>query len=46
MALISAGARAPEFTLDCHLEEPVSLSDFRGDMNVLLISYPLDFTPT
>lgn len=46
MALIAAGATAPDFTLDSHLEEPVTLSDFRNEKNVLLISYPLDFTPT
>ncbi|MCB1185475.1 redoxin domain-containing protein [bacterium] len=46
MALISPGELAPDFTLDSHLEEPVTLSDYRDDMNVLLVSYPLDFTPT
>jgi len=46
MALIAAGATAPEFRLDSHLDSSVSLSDFRGSKNVLLVSYPLDFTPT
>jgi peroxiredoxin (alkyl hydroperoxide reductase subunit C) len=46
MALIAAGASAPEFTLDSHLDETVKLSDFKGSKNVLLVSYPLDFTPT
>lgn len=46
MALIAAGATAPEFTLDSHLDTTVSLSDFKGKKNVLLVSYPLDFTPT
>ena len=46
MALIAAGATAPDFTLDSHLDTSVSLSDFRGQKNVLLVSYPLDFTPT
>ena len=46
MALIAPGATAPEFTLDSHLDTTVSLSDFRGTRNVLLVSYPLDFTPT
>lgn len=46
MALIEAGANAPGFTLDSHLDSSVSLSDYRGSKNVLLVSYPLDFTPT
>jgi len=46
MALIAAGAQAPDFELDSHLDEKVCLSDFKGARNVLLVSYPLDFTPT
>ncbi len=46
MALIAAGAAAPDFTLESHQDQTVSLSDFRGKKNVLLVSYPLDFTPT
>jgi peroxiredoxin (alkyl hydroperoxide reductase subunit C) len=46
MALIAAGASAPDFKLYSHLDKMVSLSDFRGKKNVLLVSYPLDFTPT
>ena len=46
MALIAVGAKAPDFTLDSHLDTTVSLSDFRGAKKVLLVSYPLDFTPT
>lgn len=46
MALIEAGATAPDFTLESHLDAKVSLADFRGKKNVLLVSYPLDFTPT
>ena len=46
MALIAAGATAPDFKLDSHLDTTVSLSDFSGSKNVLLVSYPLDFTPT
>jgi len=45
MALIAAGATAPEFTLDSHLDSSVSLADFKGSKNVPLVSYPLDFTP-
>lgn len=46
MALIAAGDKAPDFKLDSHLDQEVSLSDFSGSKNVLLVSYPLDFTPT
>ncbi|MFT5233370.1 MAG: peroxiredoxin [Candidatus Krumholzibacteriia bacterium] len=46
MAMIDAGASAPEFTLDSHLDSSVSLADFKGSKNVLLVFYPLDFTPT
>lgn len=46
MALIAPGSQAPDFTLDSHLDTSVSLADFRGKKNVLLVSYPLDFTPT
>ena len=46
MALIAPGATAPDFSLDSHLDTTVSLSDFKGSRNVLLVSYPLDFTPT
>jgi peroxiredoxin (alkyl hydroperoxide reductase subunit C) len=46
MALIAAGAKAPDFELDSHLDQKVKLSEFRGKKNVLLVSYPLDFTPT
>jgi len=46
MALIAAGATAPDFTLPSHLETTVSLSEFKGKKNVLLVSYPLAFTPT
>ena len=46
MALIATGATAPDFKLDSHLDRSVTLSEFKGKKNVLLVSYPLDFTPT
>ena len=46
MALIAPGAQAPDFTLESHLDTKVSLSEFKGSKKVLLVSYPLDFTPT
>ena len=45
-SMIEIGAEAPDFELDSHLESKVKLSDFRGKQNVLLVFYPLDFTPT
>jgi peroxiredoxin (alkyl hydroperoxide reductase subunit C) len=35
---------APDFTLQSHLEKPVTLSSFRG-RNVVLVFFPLAFTP-
>ncbi|HIG10976.1 MAG TPA: redoxin domain-containing protein [Planctomycetes bacterium] len=46
MAILSTGADAPAFSLESHLDTTVSLSDFAGSKNVLLVFYPLDFTPT
>ena len=45
MSIIEKGAQAPDFTLESHADEKVSLSGLRGK-NVLLVFYPLDFTPT
>lgn len=44
--MIEPGAAAPDFALQSHEDETVRLSDFRGKKNVLLVFYPLDFTPT
>jgi len=46
MSIIEKGASAPDFTLDSHADESVTLSSFKGKKNVLLAFYPLDFTPT
>ena len=46
MSLLQAGADAPDFALDSHLDSTVKLSDLRGKKNALLVFYPLDFTPT
>lgn len=45
MSIIQAGAEAPDFTLESHDDRKVKLSDLRGK-KVLLVFYPLDFTPT
>jgi peroxiredoxin (alkyl hydroperoxide reductase subunit C) len=46
MTLIQPGATAPDFELDSHLDRKVRLSSFAGKKSVLLVFYPLDFTPT
>lgn len=42
---LSPGDTAPDFTLPSTVGDKVSLSDFRGKKNVLLMFYPLDFSP-
>jgi peroxiredoxin len=39
------GAPAPEFTLKDQDQKEVKLSDFRGKKNVVLVFYPLDWSP-
>ena len=46
MTIIDSGTAAPAFSLESHLDTTVSLSDFAGQKNVLLVFYPLDYTPT
>ena len=46
MAIIAQGAQAPDFELESHLDTKVKLADFAGKKNVMLVFYPLDFTPT
>ncbi len=44
--MIATGTKAPEFTLPDHLGRQVSLDQFAGKRHVMLLYYPLDFTPT
>ena len=44
--MISVGTQAPAFSLADHLGRTVSLADFKGKRHVMLLFYPLDFTPT
>jgi peroxiredoxin len=37
---------APQFELKAHTGETVTLAQFKGQQNVLLVFYPLDFSPT
>jgi peroxiredoxin len=45
MAQVKVGDPAPDFTLPATVGEKVTLSDYRGKKNVLLMFYPLDFSP-
>ncbi len=42
---LKPGDPAPDFTLPSTVGDKVSLSDYRGKKNVLLLFYPLDFSP-
>ena len=44
--MIAVGDKAPQFELTDHLRRTVSLASFAGKHNVMLLFYPLDFTPT
>jgi len=39
------GQSAPDFTLPASTGQDVRLSDFKGKQNVVLVFYPLDFSP-
>lgn len=43
---LKVGDQAPDFELPSHRsDEKVRLSSFRGKKNVVLVFYPLDWTP-
>ncbi|MGB7155062.1 MAG: redoxin domain-containing protein, partial [Candidatus Acidiferrales bacterium] len=42
---IAVGAAAPEFTLKDQDQKDVKLSDFKGKKNVVIVFYPLDWSP-
>ena len=44
--MIAAEAAAPKFSLPDHLGRTITLDQFSGKRNVMLLFYPLDFTPT
>jgi len=45
--MIEVGKSAPDFELVSHLGgTKFSLSQFKGQKNVMLVFYPLDWTPT
>jgi len=44
--MIAIGTKAPAFTLTDHFGRQVRLEQFLGKQHVMLLFYPLDFTPT
>jgi peroxiredoxin len=42
---LSIGSPAPEFTLKSNQDNEISLADYKGNKNVVLVFYPLDFSP-
>jgi len=44
--MIAVGSAAPDFKLDSQFDTEYSLSQFKGNKNVMLVFYPLDWTPT
>ena len=45
--MIEVGKQAPDFELASHLGgTKFTLSQFKGQKNVMLVFYPLDWTPT
>jgi len=43
---IAVGSPAPDFTLKDQSQKEVKLSDFAGKKNVVIVFYPLDWSPT
>jgi peroxiredoxin len=42
----AVGTKAPDFELESHLAgKKFSLSQYKGQKNVMLVFYPLDWTP-
>ena len=44
--MIVVGSEAPDFKLDSQFDTEYSLSQFKGDKNVMLVFYPKDWTYT
>ena len=43
---VDVGDEAPDFELEDQERQPVRLSSFRGAKNVVVVFYPMSFTPT
>jgi peroxiredoxin len=44
--MIAKGDKAPDFALKDQFGREVKSSDFKGKHNIMLLFYPLDWTPT
>ena len=44
--MIGTGEKAPEFSLKDQFQREVALSQLLGRHHVMLLFYPLDYTPT
>jgi len=44
--MIELGTKAPAFKLKDHLGREIALESMRGTRHVMLLFYPLDWTPT
>jgi len=44
--MIAVGSEAPDFKLASQFDREFSLSEFKGEKNVMLVFYPLDWTAT
>jgi peroxiredoxin len=44
-ATLKVGDIAPDFSLPATTKDPLSLSDYRGKMNLVVAFYGMDFTP-
>ena len=42
---LKVGDKAPDFALKSHLDTEVRLGDFAGKKHVIIVFYPLDFSP-
>ena len=44
--MIAVGTRAPDFKLDSQFDTEFSMSEFKGEKNVMLAFYPFDWSST
>jgi peroxiredoxin Q/BCP len=44
--MIAEGTQAPDFSLQDQFGRTISASQFKAKKHLLLLFYPLDFTPT
>ena len=42
---LKVGDKSPHFTLKSHTDEEITLSNYRGKKNVVLVFFPLAWTP-